>query len=516
MNREDQVYQSLYRKWRPSKFEEVAGQSQVVEILKNSVKRNNVSHAYLFAGPRGTGKTSAARILAKAVNCTDQQDGEPCNECSSCTRIEEETSLDVVEIDGASNRGIDEIRQLREEVNFLPAQTDYKVYIIDEVHMLTNQAFNALLKTLEEPPDRVIFIFATTEPQKVPTTIISRCQVFEFKNLPQESIVERLTHIKRGEEIEITDEALTEIAEQAEGSMRDALVILEQMLSYQEAEAISKQHVHQVLGLATNETAHGYLNAILTGGNQKAIELLREVFRAGKDVELFVKNLVSELRNALLADDSFLERDVDQKTIIVLSRQLLNLLGELHYSQDKELVVEISTLELIEEFGATNSASPDGDTTTESSAPEEPDEESTTTSPVQDQPPSTKTSNQQPLQQTDLSPDSNKLDIWRSMINHIEEERISVAAFLDEAVPRFDETRIHIQFAPEFTFHKESLTQSKNLRFVQQKVQEFFGQHFSVDVEFESELPNNNVEDVLSQKTELVQEEFDATLIDSG
>ncbi|MFQ6117534.1 MAG: DNA polymerase III subunit gamma/tau [Candidatus Bipolaricaulia bacterium] len=249
----ERVQQALYRRWRPQRFGEVVDQEYTVKTLQNAVAQGRLHHAYLFAGPRGTGKTSVARILAKAINCEAPQDGEPCNECPTCRRIGRGISLDVIEIDGASNRGIDQIRQLREEVNFVPAETKYKVYIIDEVHMLTNEAFNALLKTLEEPPRRVIFIFATTEPHKLPPTVASRCQAFEFKLIPPELIERKLREICAAEGTAASSQALEAIARRARGSLRDAEVLIEQLASYKGAGEIGEEDLLQVLGLPSEE-----------------------------------------------------------------------------------------------------------------------------------------------------------------------------------------------------------------------------------------------------------------------
>ena len=216
-------YKALYRTYRPQVFSDVTGQDVVVQTLQNAIKNNKISHAYLFSGPRGTGKTSIARIFAKALNCSNLQVNEPCDECLSCREISEGYNPDVIEIDAASNNGVDEIRDIREKVKFLPSGSKYKVYIIDEVHMLSGGAFNALLKTLEEPPKHAVFILATTEPQKLPATIISRCQRFEFKALSTQEINERLKQICELENVSITEEALNSISESAEGAMRDAI-----------------------------------------------------------------------------------------------------------------------------------------------------------------------------------------------------------------------------------------------------------------------------------------------------
>jgi DNA polymerase-3 subunit gamma/tau len=225
-------YLVLARKWRPQRFEEVIGQPHVVQTLTNAISAQQIAHAYLFSGARGVGKTSVARILAKALNCQQGTSPTPCNQCESCREITASASLDVLEIDGASNRRIDEIRELRENIRYLPAKSPYKIYIIDEVHMLTTEAFNALLKTLEEPPSHVIFIFATTEAHRIPITIMSRCQLFDFRRIAVRAIVDHLRHIAQEEGIQISDVSLRLLAREAEGSMRDAQSLFEQMIAF--------------------------------------------------------------------------------------------------------------------------------------------------------------------------------------------------------------------------------------------------------------------------------------------
>jgi DNA polymerase-3 subunit gamma/tau len=241
-------YIVLARRYRPQNFDELIGQSHVALTLKNALALNRIAHAYLFSGPRGVGKTSAARILAKSLDCEKRKDHSPCNTCVSCEEITKGISMDVIEIDGASNRGIDEIRNLRENVKFAPVSGKYRIYIIDEVHMLTKEAFNALLKTLEEPPPHVIFIFATTEPYKVPLTIISRCQRFDFRRVSVNEIVKHLQYIAGKENIDVEDEALYLIAQASEGSMRDSQSLLDQAVSYS-GKKIAKKDVQDFLGL---------------------------------------------------------------------------------------------------------------------------------------------------------------------------------------------------------------------------------------------------------------------------
>ena len=255
------AYIALYRKWRPKSFSDVVGQKQVTEILQKAICLDKIAHAYLFSGPRGTGKTSMAKIFARAINCEHEQNGNPCNTCSICTQIIEGDSLDVVEIDAASNRSIEDIRTLRETIKFLPAEGRKKIYIIDEVHMLTIEAFNALLKTLEEPPSHVIFILATTEPERIPITILSRCQRYEFHRISSDDIMSRLLYIAKEENISLTVEAARLLAVQAEGGMRDALSMLDQCVG-NGTQYIDDNMVRQVLGLLGKEWIFSLSTAI--------------------------------------------------------------------------------------------------------------------------------------------------------------------------------------------------------------------------------------------------------------
>ncbi len=288
----------FYRKWRPQTLAEVVGQEPVTRTLRNAIATGRVAHAYLFHGPRGTGKTSTGRILAKAVNCLDNQTGEPCNRCEICQAFNEGRALDLIEIDAASNRGIDEIRDLREKVGFAPHLARYKVYIIDEVHMLTEPAFNALLKTLEEPPSYVIFVLATTEVHKVPTTILSRCQRFDFRRIPVEAMVRRLEQICEAEGIEIEPQALRLIARAATGSLRDAENLLEQLLVYH-GPKITLQQVHQELGISGDLRIKELVEHILRRDLPAALTTVNQVAAEGLDLKTFNRGLVEYLRELL-------------------------------------------------------------------------------------------------------------------------------------------------------------------------------------------------------------------------
>ena len=293
------MYTALYRKWRPRKFEDVYGQEQVTATLKNELETNKISHAYLLCGTRGTGKTSTARLLAKAVNCGSPVDHNPCDSCNSCVSINEGSSIDVIEIDAASNRGIDDIRNLREAIKFTPTLGKYKVYIIDEVHMLTNEAFNALLKTLEEPPAYVMFILATTEPHKLPATILSRCQRFDFKRISIQNIMTHLKSICGYEGMEADEAALRIVARNADGAMRDALSILDQCAVYG-GKHIAESTVLEVLGISGDQHLMEMGDAILQGDAPRTILIIDELASGGKEIYQFIKDLIAHFRNLLM------------------------------------------------------------------------------------------------------------------------------------------------------------------------------------------------------------------------
>ncbi len=358
-------YQALYRKFRPGNFDDVKGQEHIVTTLKNQIKANRIGHAYLFSGTRGTGKTTVAKVLAKAVNCEGPIDGSPCNKCNTCKVINNQVAMNIIEIDAASNNSVNDVREIIEEVRYSPAQGKYKVYIIDEVHMLSPSAFNALLKTLEEPPSYVIFILATTEPQKLPATILSRCQRYDFKRIKVETIASRLAEILKEEEIESEDRALNYIARVADGSMRDALSLLDQCISYNLGEKLTYERILQVLGAMDVEVYSKLLDYVLDRKIPDAIELLDKVIFEGKELTIFINEFTWYLRNLLLVKSSeknlekidissddvpILKEQVNKVEINTLIRYIhifSDLANEIKYASGKRVLVEVALIKLM-------------------------------------------------------------------------------------------------------------------------------------------------------------------------
>ncbi|MCA0972392.1 DNA polymerase III subunit gamma/tau [Halobacillus litoralis] len=357
-------YQALYRVWRPKNFEDVVGQTHITRTLQNAIEQDKFSHAYLFSGPRGTGKTSAAKIFAKAVNCEKAPAKEPCNECNACLGIQDGSISDVIEIDAASNNGVEQIREIRDKVKYAPSAVPYKVYIIDEVHMLSMGAFNALLKTLEEPPRHVIFILATTEPHKIPLTIISRCQRFDFKRISQKAMVDRMETITQAEEISIARDALEIVALTAEGGMRDALSLLDQAISYSEEE-VTIDDVLAVTGSVSQAKLAEVIRSLDEQDVKGALSAVDDLIQQGKDPGRFVFDLIYYLRDLLLfqtapdlehhleraiPDDTFrglagkLTADWIQKAI----RELNQCQQEMKWTTSPKVFIEIAMLNMVE------------------------------------------------------------------------------------------------------------------------------------------------------------------------
>ncbi|UOR10715.1 DNA polymerase III subunit gamma/tau [Halobacillus amylolyticus] len=357
-------YQALYRVWRPRNFEDVVGQTHITRTLQNAIEQDKFSHAYLFSGPRGTGKTSAAKIFAKAVNCEHAPVKEPCNECSACLGIQDGSISDVIEIDAASNNGVEQIREIRDKVKYAPSAVSYKVYIIDEVHMLSMGAFNALLKTLEEPPQHVIFILATTEPHKIPLTIISRCQRFDFKRITQQAMVERMEKITSAEQLSIAQEALEIVALTAEGGMRDALSLLDQAISYSEEE-VTTEDVLAVTGSVSQGKLAEVIRALHQQEVKEALEAVDDLIQQGKDPGRFVFDLIYYLRDVLLfqsapdlqhnleraiPDDFFrhLSEELNANWIQRTIRELNKCQQEMKWTTSPKVFIEIALLNIVD------------------------------------------------------------------------------------------------------------------------------------------------------------------------
>jgi DNA polymerase-3 subunit gamma/tau len=527
---------SIYRRWRPQRFGDVVGQEEIVRTLRNAVSTGNAAHAYLFAGERGIGKTSIARILARAVNCLQSHDGEPCNECANCSTILASRSLDIIEIDGASNRGIDHIRRLREEVSFTPTDLKRKVYIIDEVHMLTNEAFNALLKTLEEPPPHAMFMFATTEPYKVPRTIVSRCQAFEFRRIPPRQIEEHLARVAESEGVAVSAEAVSLLAQRANGGMRDALVMLEQAMSYQGTD-ISADAVLDMLGLVERSAQEAFIQAIRARDRESVIRTIDNLVDRGKDLEIFLTDVVHILRDRLADGSTSPDADIE------IARQLLAIKGDLFRSLDRRIRLEIGLLDLLASLPPSldrSQASPQPEAPKRTRSAEAADlftqqaepgrgvtdwqpavdkKEKTRTHPSDavpvDAPAPTTPPAETVAEPNAAAPQPEGLEeTWDALLREIEQDRIAIAAFLIEGRPCLVESNLVISFHPEHSFHKDSIEKRENMQYLAGVVRRHFGDGVHVEVEIDEGVVRKPLpHEVLQEKARLVCKVFDGRIV---
>ena len=495
-------YRALYRVFRPQTFSEVRGQDHISTTLKNAILTDRLAHAYLFCGPRGTGKTSSAKILAKAVNCLDLQNGEPCNQCESCKAINAESFMDVMEIDAASNRGIDEIRELRDKVRFAPSQGNRKVYIIDEVHMLTNEAFNALLKTLEEPPAHVLFILATTDPQKIPLTVLSRCQRFDFRKINTVEIRNHLADIVKEEGVAISDEALNAIARKAAGGMRDAISVLDQCIAFA-GERVELSHVELVLGTVSEESTALLLDAVVAQDYSKMFSLLDDFIQQGKDIKQIMRDCVQYCRQLLLLKVAPREQLVElpqncmahaEEQVKTLSVEFLgrmiNRLAEaekdLRYSNQPQIILEAALVDImlqgtepaIEQPAVQQSkAKPSG-------AQRKSAQEAQTSQPVRK-----------------LIASDELLQQWADVMAQIKGKSVKLHAFLAEAKPAtFQNGELILRFPHQYKFHYNTVSQEDNLRLIGQVVGQLTGTPAKVTAELENEAGHIKQELTLEQE----------------
>ena len=519
------MHKALYRVYRPKNFSDVIGQEHIVRTLKNQIENNNVGHAYLFCGTRGTGKTSTAKIFSRAVNCTNLHNDEPCNECENCREILEDKTMDVVEIDAASNNSVDDIRELRENVKYSPAKSKYKVYIIDEVHMLSQGAFNALLKTLEEPPSYVIFILATTEPHKIPATILSRCQRFDFKRVTVKDISSRMRYICEKEGIEADEKALNLIARNSQGALRDALSVLDQCISF-EGNKISYNDVIELLGSVNIEQLFDLAESIIKEDTRKSLQILNDFIIWGKDVRNLVNDLIDHFRNLMVCKIS---NDLDEiislpeETIDLLKQQaetidtnnlirILNILSETQdgmkissnprvlmevtmmkiaqpmFDESKEALIKrienleqkiesgnikvnhISTNQTVDNFNENNQQN--------NNTVEKQEDEN--------------------IEYENLKGDDIKLveKSWKKILQKMKEDKNQVIRALLQDVDSFNisEDTLYIIFTDNYSFAKSRLDSPATIQYVEKVIREVLNRSFSVKIALKSQLANLNTE----------------------
>lgn len=496
------TYLSFARKYRPGTFSEIVGQKHVATTLLNAISTNRVAHAYLFTGPRGVGKTSTARILAKSLNCEKGPTPSPCGNCPSCSEIARGSGMDVLEIDGASNRGIDEIRNLRESIKFAPLKGKFRIYIIDEVHMLTQEAFNALLKTLEEPPSHVKFIFATTRPYKVLPTIVSRCQRFDFRKIPPQDIVGKLKEIREKEKLDVEDEALFLIARSSDGSLRDSEVILDQLLSFAKG-AITSADVVKVLGLLEEDALFEIAEAILKNEKNKLLQLVDALIAGGKDPIFVTTNIVRHFRNLLvvgvskekgapfvaLSEESY--RRLSVQAGLISTDEALYIIYTLSAAMDLikktslgQIPLEIALIklterrkvdsirEILERLSLLEKASP-------VSEPEE--------APAEEVKEPTKTSIVSPneiMVERDILLFQKIKTSWNKILNLIKAKKMSIATFLAQGtLIRINDDMLMFGFDESNILHKEALEENTSKGIVQEAIENVTGERIRFCVE---------------------------------
>ncbi|WP_432662203.1 DNA polymerase III subunit gamma/tau [Wukongibacter baidiensis] len=526
-------YTALYRKWRPIVFGDVVGQTHITMTLKNQIKNDSIAHAYLFCGTRGTGKTSTAKIFARAINCLAPEDFNPCNECEVCKGILNESIMDVVEIDAASNNGVDNIRELRENVKYPPSRAKFKVYIIDEVHMLSQGAFNALLKTLEEPPSYVIFILATTEPQKIPATILSRCQRFDFKRVGSDDIFERLKHICTSMEIDAQDEALRIVVRNSDGAVRDALSILDQCISFTEG-SLTYEKVIETLGMVTDEFLFKLTKSIYEEDSKKAMELIDELVNSGKDISQFIKELINHFRNLMMTKmtesleeviDISVEnierlkeqgKEFEFNTIIRIINILAQTEAEIKWSSQPRVLLELAMVKIMQpriddsyeglidrinklekkiqnlKFQPTNVNY------------NLPKEESTRTKVVEAPKKSinkavgvkaSESVREESVNEERFAGPSASVNFkeikakWNVILKEIRKKKVAIHAVLMEGKPtRTEENRLIISFKDGFWFHKDATSKKSNSEFIEGVVYEVTGQKIKIKCVMDDEI----------------------------
>ncbi|MDD4900004.1 MAG: DNA polymerase III subunit gamma/tau, partial [Candidatus Omnitrophica bacterium] len=494
-------------KWRPQNFDEIVGQNHIVLTLKSALQKGRLAHAYLFAGPRGVGKTSTARILAKALNCKNGPTIEPCGKCASCLEIAQSRSLDVIEIDGASNTGVDDVRALRENVKFSPTTGKFKIYIIDEVHMLSTAAFNALLKTLEEPPDFVKFIFATTHPDKIPSTVLSRCQRLDFRRVTLMEIVKQLEKITAAENIKVDKEVLFTIAKASDGALRDAESILDQLAVFSKA-AISLKDVLSVLGLVEQEMLFEITEKIIQKDSLGALKLLNDLIDQGKDISIFLNNLIEHFRNLMVAKIT----KADQKLIDLPQEACDKLLKQSQSFSLEELFITFNTLVNTQEMSKRlESLRIPLEVTLVKLCHDKKEGSAHYTAPKQ-QPPAEKKIHHAPIANEEIKKtaepeppaqeDTKNISleavraVWANIIETLSKVKMSVATYLNEgALVKIEKNILTIAFPKNYSLHKESLETRENRAMIERTVSELSNCNLKVNFILSQEAASKDAED---------------------
>ena len=521
------MHKALYRVYRPKTFEDVVGQEHIVKTLKNQIKNNNIGHAYLFSGTRGTGKTSTAKIFARAVNCLNPINEEPCNECEICIDTLNDNIMDIVEIDAASNNSVDDIRELRESVKYTPSKAKYKVYIIDEVHMLSQGAFNALLKTLEEPPSYVIFILATTEPHKIPATILSRCQRFDFKRVSSKDIADRMSYICEKENIQAEDKALSLIARNSQGALRDALSILDQCISFGN-DKIEYNDVIELLGTVNIDELFQLSQSIIDEDTKKSLQILNEFIIWGKDIRNLINDLIDHFRNLMVCKvskdldeiislpEESIERLKEQSKTININDliRILNILSETQdsmksssntrilaevtmmkiaqpmFDESKEaLIKRIENLEKIIESGNIKVVTVQNES-----------EINTVPQRVQvDEPQERK----EDIVYEEVKSEDVKLveSSWKKVIQKIKEDKkLSIAALLRE-VSSFNvkDNILYLIFNDNFSFARSRLNSKETIDYIESIIREILNRSFNIQIYLKSEVTSLNLQEEVTK-----------------
>ena len=524
------MHKALYRVYRPKTFGDVVGQEHIVKTLKNQIKNNNIGHAYLFSGTRGTGKTSTAKIFARAVNCLNPINEEPCNECEICIDTLNDNIMDIVEIDAASNNSVDDIRELRESVKYTPSKAKYKVYIIDEVHMLSQGAFNALLKTLEEPPSYVIFILATTEPHKIPATILSRCQRFDFKRVSSKDIASRMSYICKKENIEAEEKALSLIARNSQGALRDALSILDQCISFGN-EKIEYNDVIELLGTVNIDELFELSQSIIDENTKKSLEILNEFIIWGKDIRNLINDLIDHFRNLMVCKVS---KDLDEiislpeESIERLKEQsqnvnindLIRILNILSETQDS--MKSSSNTRILAEVTIMKIAQPMFDESKEAlikrieNLEEKIESGNIKVSTVQIE--QSKDVKSQIIE--DDKVEENKEDVayeevksedvrlvessWKKVTQKIKDDRkLSIAALLKE-VNTFNvkDNILYLIFNDNFSFARSRLGSEETIKYVESIIREVLNRSFNIQIYLKSEVASLNLSETINKADE--------------